>query len=80
MKKGTEHALGESLQKRLCEKKEEKQEGSCRPPRIMKADPAKPGFSKWTESKPRKKTRGGNHIQAIIKQYGIINNTNSLFC
>lgn len=61
----------------VCKKDAEKQEGSHWPRRIME-DPAKPvSGTKWTESKPRKKIKGGSHIRTIIRQYSINNDTKS---
>lgn len=64
MKQGTEHAFRERLgqQKRfVCEKDGGKKEGSHWPPGIMEKDPAKPvSGKKRTESKPRKKIKGGS--------------------
>lgn len=61
----------------VCKKDAEKQEGSHWPWRI-KEDPAKPvSGTKWTESKPRKKIKGGSHIRTIIKQHCINNDTKS---
>lgn len=58
-----QYAFGERLgqQKRMCETDGEKKEGSHWLQRITEEDPAKyvPG-KKWTESKPRKKIKGGS--------------------
>lgn len=64
----------------LCKEDETSKKEATDPPKIIEKDPAKPvSGTNWTESKPRMKIQGGDHIQRVITQSCINNDSNNLF-